>query len=213
MSPGGASRRPSEYRAYSLSDYRDLNLDVRLGGLGPDLDNEERKAKEEKNARIRALAQQIREDNAAKLASAPPPRVREAVKEPSAAERRKEFAKGVPKPQPRAARRDPATIEGDEAHEGPHLVPHRAPPATAKKANSPERHKHNSASAASTATHTRSGSGSGSASSNGGVMGRRRDSSVPTSANSSDGADLQAQLNRQAAQRRQVDEMKRAMGL
>jgi hypothetical protein len=34
-----------QYKPYSLSDYKKMQKEVKLGGLGPDLDNETRKEK------------------------------------------------------------------------------------------------------------------------------------------------------------------------
>ncbi|XP_064650994.1 serine/arginine repetitive matrix protein 1-like [Lineus longissimus] len=53
----------AQYKPYSLNDYKKMQKEVKLGGLGPDLDNETRKEKQEKKMRQQEYARQIHMKN------------------------------------------------------------------------------------------------------------------------------------------------------
>ncbi|XP_074653183.1 uncharacterized protein LOC141907439 [Tubulanus polymorphus] len=64
------------YKPYSLNDYKKLQLEIKLGGLGPNLDNETHKEKLEKKLRQAEYARQLREKNLMSGQHAKPPKPR-----------------------------------------------------------------------------------------------------------------------------------------
>lgn len=48
-----------EYKPHTLSDYKMINMPIKLGGLGPDLNNEELKSKQEKVQKMKEYARDI----------------------------------------------------------------------------------------------------------------------------------------------------------
>jgi len=200
--------RPRGYKSYTLADFKDLSLDIKLGGLGPDLENEERRAKEENNARVRALAAQIRAENAAKIL-AQPHRTKEAVKEPSVIDRQKAFQAKIPKPRVRPAASATAGAGAGAAtgeEEEPELVPQRMAGSSAvtlvPRSKSPERSRGLLPEPAAIAGRTAAAAATG-----------RRGGAAGTAAAPAAEDELQAQLQRQQAQRRQVDKMRKQMGV
>jgi hypothetical protein len=97
--------RPVDYTPYTERDYRALLGDgyFELGKLGPDLDPDELAEKRLRQERVRAYADSVRQENRQQAAFAPPPRP--APKPASNRQKAIEFARGVPRPKPRA---DPA---------------------------------------------------------------------------------------------------------
>eukprot|EP00201_Polytomella_parva_P016807 CAMPEP_0175070010 /NCGR_PEP_ID=MMETSP0052_2-20121109/18490_1 /TAXON_ID=51329 ORGANISM="Polytomella parva, Strain SAG 63-3" /NCGR_SAMPLE_ID=MMETSP0052_2 /ASSEMBLY_ACC=CAM_ASM_000194 /LENGTH=566 /DNA_ID=CAMNT_0016337103 /DNA_START=296 /DNA_END=1996 /DNA_ORIENTATION=+ len=114
--------RPVEYQPYDMQDYIDkgyapgavasngssnskANAGPRngyweLGHLGPDLETEELQAKREKQERMKQLAKEIKDKNAAAVAAAASnPKPKQKVMEPTARQKALEFAKNVPKPE------------------------------------------------------------------------------------------------------------------
>lgn len=208
-----AGPREIGYKQYKLSDYKDLNLDVKLGGLGPDLDNTERKAKEENLARVRALGQQIREENAIRIANAPPKR--EVPREPTKKERADQFAKSVPKPKVKPAAREEKEADPDAPAEEV-LVPQRIAGSSAVtmvlKARSPERHHGFGTALPAGGGRTISAAAAGGSSSSS-VQGSRKQTPGTEAPAADDPADLAEQLKRQQAQRVQMDKLRKQMGV
>eukprot|EP00198_Chlamydomonas_reinhardtii_P009932 XP_001699269.1 predicted protein [Chlamydomonas reinhardtii] len=85
---GGRKPRPVDFKPYDLKDFEDKQYNVKagkgywqLGKLGPDLETEELQAKREAKEKIKRMAEQD--------------------KEPSARERALQFARNIPKPEPK----------------------------------------------------------------------------------------------------------------
>jgi len=198
-----APERPRvEYKPHSLREYRELTLDLKLGGLGPDLENEERKAAEEKNARIRSMAMRIREENAARIQaqqSKPKPPQQPKPKEMSAAERAREFAKNVPKPKVRPSQHNDAA-DDDAIQYVPQRIAGSSAQTLVAKSKSPE-HRHRSTTTIMDTTKD--------ATSKGASKGKGNDAD----ANADPDSQLQQLLAKQAFQRADVERMKRQMGL
>ena len=213
-----------------VSCAQDLNLDVKLGGLGPDLDNTERKAKEENLARVRALGQQIREENAIRIANAPPKR--EVPREPTKKERADQFAKSVPKPKVRPAAAREEKESDPEAAPEEVLVPQRIAGSSAValvlKARSPERQRGfgtamptaaaggsrtTNATSATAAPVGAAGARTISAAAAGGSGASSSQASRKQTPGTEDPADLAEQLKRQQAQRVQMDKLRKQMGV
>jgi hypothetical protein len=213
--------RPRGYKSYTLADFKDLSLDVKLGGLGPDLENTERRAKEENNARVRALAAQIRAENAAKIL-AQPPRAREPVKEPSVIDRQKAFQAKIPKPRTRV-RSEGGSGDGGAGSGGeeePEMVPQRMAGSSAvtlvPRSKSPERNRGlipEPIVPVTKAARAQAAAVGAPAAAPYAVAGRRGVAAPAAGAEPTPQADLQAQLQRQAAQRQQVERMRRKMGV
>lgn len=99
-------RREVDYRPYTLRDYKNINQAVNLGGLGPDLLNDELIERQKKVEKMREYAKAVSEYNNQKIAAeliasqnrpiashrSPSP------KKESARDRMLEFAKRVPRP-------------------------------------------------------------------------------------------------------------------
>jgi hypothetical protein len=99
--------RPVQYKPYTASDYRNINVPVKLGSLGPDLLNEELQERHEKAQRMREYARGVNAYNLTSTSStkkAPPPQERSRPVEKTAREKAMEFAKNVPRP--KVKRRD-----------------------------------------------------------------------------------------------------------
>lgn len=213
-----ATQKPITYKPHTLAEFRDLTLDIKLGGLGPDLDNSARKEKEAHLQRIKLLGERIREENLNKQAEIDARAVggaggqrtkKEAtqVKEPTALERAKEFAERIPKPRPRRA-----VSDGDEIQ----LVPQRIAGSSAStlvpRHTSPER-------------RARGLDTNKSQPSNGGVVKKKSTaasstSNAPNPSSSSTSPShpdsdraLQELLQKQASQRAKVEQMKAQMGV
>lgn len=203
--------KPS-YKPHTLAEFRDLTLDVKLGSLGPDLDNEERKRKEAHNARVKALAERIREENAAKLAEAQAkgltkPR-KEVEREPSALERAKEFAASkVPKPKLRKVSTDsePSVVMVAQRIAGSSastMVPRTKSPERRATAETTKQ-SNNTTTNGTTAAMKRTPS-----------IAKMDGSTSSTSGGTSDSdRSLQLLLERQAAQRAKVASIKSQMGI
>eukprot|EP00295_Goniomonas_pacifica_P044022 CAMPEP_0175912832 /NCGR_PEP_ID=MMETSP0108-20121206/8942_1 /TAXON_ID=195067 ORGANISM="Goniomonas pacifica, Strain CCMP1869" /NCGR_SAMPLE_ID=MMETSP0108 /ASSEMBLY_ACC=CAM_ASM_000204 /LENGTH=306 /DNA_ID=CAMNT_0017235181 /DNA_START=38 /DNA_END=958 /DNA_ORIENTATION=+ len=92
------TRELSDFRPYSYADYERIQPKeyVELGGLGPDLNNEELLVKKEKRDRAKAYAEEIRQNMPAP--TRPRPVVRDEPKPVSARDKALEFARNIPKP-------------------------------------------------------------------------------------------------------------------
>ncbi|ELU09475.1 hypothetical protein CAPTEDRAFT_223668 [Capitella teleta] len=114
--------RKFEYKTYTLKDYKSLKNDIKLGGLGPEFENENLREKKDKVTRQREFARQVQEKNKQlgrkpgrpKL---PPPGVVEEEAEDDILHRRRialEYAKSVPKPKvaPKTKNVSPAPDSG-----------------------------------------------------------------------------------------------------
>eukprot|EP00762_Andalucia_godoyi_P000405 ANDGO_03055.mRNA.1 hypothetical protein (macronuclear) len=104
------SRKPPRnvmYKPYTAESFRNINVPIKLGSLGPDLQNEELQKKQEQVQRMREYARGVHAYN---VASAPSPaEAKRRAPEPpqhekNARERALEFARNVPKP--KAKRRE-----------------------------------------------------------------------------------------------------------
>ncbi|XP_076438331.1 uncharacterized protein LOC143277416 [Babylonia areolata] len=97
-----AAQRPW-YRVYGLDDYKRMQKEVRLGTLGPDLENDVYRERREKMQRQLEYAKSVKDKNSRDLTSKKPPafpRPKESADD--VLNKRKlamEYAKNVPKPQ------------------------------------------------------------------------------------------------------------------
>ncbi|KAL8617831.1 hypothetical protein ACOMHN_040179 [Nucella lapillus] len=96
----GDAGRPG-YRVYGLRDYKRMQKEVRLGTLGPDLDNDTYKERRERFQRQMEYAKTVKDKNSRELPSKKPPafpRLKETDDMLSKRRLAMEYSKHVPKP-------------------------------------------------------------------------------------------------------------------
>mmetsp|Transcript_4600 Transcript_4600/g.17358 ORF Transcript_4600/g.17358 Transcript_4600/m.17358 type:complete len:518 (-) Transcript_4600:1654-3207(-) len=102
-----AHRRKVEFKPYTIDDYKSMKMKTKglekLGGLGPDLDNDVLKKRRQKQERMKNYAKLIMKENAEFLSNVPRASPTnhsktQAKKGADKRERMKEFASQIPKP-------------------------------------------------------------------------------------------------------------------
>ncbi|XP_064614702.1 jhy protein-like [Liolophura sinensis] len=94
-------QRKPDYKVYTIDDYRKMQKEVRLGGLGPDLDNESYKDKAGKKVRQENYAREVMMRNKQHIPKSKPPsypRMKETDDILPKSLVAREYAKNVPKP-------------------------------------------------------------------------------------------------------------------
>nr|KAG5688643.1 hypothetical protein BaRGS_017497 [Batillaria attramentaria] len=89
------------YRVYGLKDYKRMQKEVRLGTLGPDLENDTYKERREKMLRQMEYAKAVKEKNTQDIMTKKPPAFPRPKEQDDIMNKRKvavEYAKNVPKP-------------------------------------------------------------------------------------------------------------------
>ena len=109
------SKKDINYKAYSLNDYNKMNSQgyVKMGGLGPDLQNEALLEKKEKASKMKEYAKEVAQANKnLKKKPVAQPSVLEETKV-TARDKALEFASKIPKPKTKRSSRN---IVEDEPH-------------------------------------------------------------------------------------------------
>ncbi|CAH1263513.1 Hypp2724 [Branchiostoma lanceolatum] len=141
-----AKKKPATYKAYTVQDYKNLKKDIRLGGLGPDLERVQDKV--DKIRRQKEYANSLREQHAKQKTDWQKKRdgqphypqeeeddfysrreVQEVEEEDDAQKRRKralQYAKSVPKPKPAPPLKTVTVLETQH----PDTIPYHHPPPT-----------------------------------------------------------------------------------
>jgi len=92
-----------KFRPYTLSDYKQLDMNVKLGSLGPSIDPDFIAAQKAKAAEMKALAEKVRMENQRRIVEAQQtalskPTELEEEEKPNARQKAWTFAAAVPKP-------------------------------------------------------------------------------------------------------------------
>ena len=121
--PGYAkSKKEITYKPYSMNDYNKIKSqgNIKLGGLGADLQNEQLLEKKEKASKMKEYAKEISQLNNNKIkkqktptTSQPTPQEIEAAKLASVREKALEFASKIPKPKPKKKCSGSATADAE----------------------------------------------------------------------------------------------------